>query len=229
MTLPATPPDTPAPAVVTTPINSPPIVKDGQRRILIIVGQTGSGKTQLARAYLKDKTRVLIADADFREFGALDFTQNGLESLASYLKKYEARASFFKVSYTPRSYEYPLMCDIARVMGNLDFVIEEADRFPDPKWCDEYDEIISRGRHWGVSICAISRHPYAIPVDLRREASRIVAFRHTEPRDIDWLSDVIGEAAYEIPKLGDHEFIEWRQGQGCLAPRRMSLKTQDFC
>lgn len=167
---------------------------------------------------------MLIADAAFREFDALDFTSAGFDSLGEYLERHQRKEAFFRVSYTPYEVEYPLMCDLARVLGPIDFVVEECDRFPDPKWCQEYEEIIARGRHWGVSITALSRHPFAIPVSLRREANRIIAFRHHEPRDIDWLVDVMGEAAHKIPELAPHHYIEWTAQTGASEPRILTLK-----
>lgn len=198
-----------------------------QRRMVLITGQTGSGKSTLARAVLRDKTRVLIADADFQEYGALDFTPPdgpGFDALIDYLKQRASTTAFYRVSYTPYEVEYPLMCELARELGPIDFVIEECDRFPDPKQCPEYEEIIGRGRHWGVSIMAISRHPFAIPVSFRREANRIFAFRHHEPRDIEWLRDVMGKAAEELPSLGDHEYLEWTPKTGTLPRRKLALK-----
>lgn len=209
----------------------PPV--PSQRRVLIVVGQTGSGKSFLARTYLKSKTRVLIADADFREYGAREFTPPGgagFDAMLEYLKAHAGAGGFFRVSYTPSQEEFPLVCEIARHIGPVDFVIEECDRFPDPQWCPDYEEIIARGRHWGVSITALSRNPFAIPVSLRREANRIIAFRQQEPRDLDWLSDVIGrEAAAQLPKLGPHEFIEWTPENGALPRRKLAPGGKDFC
>lgn len=204
------------PATISTIAGAP-----SQRQMVLITGQTGSGKSTYARNYLANKTRVLIADADFREYGALDFTQSGFDSLLDYL---QAHKSFFRVSYTPRPWEYDLMCDAARVVGDVTFVIEECDRFPDPRTCIEYDEIVSRGRHWGVSILAVSRFPAAIPIDLRREANQIIAFRHHEPADIEWYSKVIGKTAEQLPTLGLHEFILWDREKGVFPRRKLDLK-----
>jgi hypothetical protein len=202
-----------------------------QRRVKIVVGPTGSGKTRWARNYLRDKSRILIADADFKELEGVEFTPPagpGFEALCAYLEKYQSKSSFFRARYTPYESEYPLMCDLARVLGPVDFVIEECDRFPDPKYCQEYEEIIARGRHWGISITALSRHPTAIPIMLRRETSSpggsIIAFRHNEPADIEWFRAVMGNAADEIQNLKQHEFIEWTPDGGASKPQILSFE-----
>lgn len=196
-----------------------------QRRMVIVTGQTGSGKSTLAQVYLRNKPRVLIADAGYQEFNAWDFTQSGFESLVEYLKKHQHSSSFFRASYTPRSSEYPELFDLARLLGPVDFVLEECDRFP---LIPEYEELVARGRHSGVSITALSRFPAAIPIDLRREADRIIAFRHHEPADIEWFKKVIGDAALELPNLGLHEFIEWTRDKGTLPRRKLDLNSKDF-
>ena len=192
-----------------------------QRSVDLILGKTGSGKTTLARQLIRSRSRVIIADADYHEYPALEFQD--LATLTEYLEAHAGAAQFFRVSYTPYEDEYPIMCDLSRLVGNCTLVLEEADRFPDPRYCIEYQEIIARGRHHRISIIALGLYPALLPSMLRRQATRIFAFRQHEPADIDWLAAVMGESAKQLPQLGDHEYLEWTPGAGSLTAKKLML------
>jgi hypothetical protein len=199
------------------------IYECGKREIILVLGKTGSGKTTWAREYLKKLHRVFICDHDFGEYPAVHF--KSFEQLAQSSKQYLTTGNFFRVCLcSPYTFEFPSVCDLARLLSPCHFVVEEADRFPRPEDCLEYEEIIGRGRHYGTSIVAVSRYPFALPAMLRREASRIIAFRHHEPRDIDWLQKVMGEPAFELPNLGDHEFLDWVPNGPPPTPQKIRLK-----
>ena len=144
-------------------------------------------------------------------------------ALVTYLETQRAPEKFFRVAYTPYDYEYPLMMDLARLLGPVTLVIEEADRMPDPQDSFEYQEIIVRGRHAGVSIMALGLYPYLLPPMLRRQATAIYSFRQHEPQDIDWLRKVMGDDAYKLPDLADHEYLEWRPGVNSMAAKKLNL------
>lgn len=197
-------------------------MENRQRDVILILGKTGSGKTTFARHLVRPLPRVFIVDADFREFGALSF--DTFPDLTAYLEKKSPPGNFFRVSYTPYTNEYPLVFDLSRLVAPVHLVLEEADRFDDPRYCLEYEEVIARGRHSGVSIIALSRYPYALPSMLRREATRIIAFHHHEPSDLNWFSDVMGPDTEMLPDLREHEFLDWRPGQNIpLNKQKLSL------
>lgn len=184
-----------------------------QREVRLYLGKTGSGKTHLMRAHMAGLTRFLVLDADFNE---LPGTAHGtLEGLLDYL---EARApvpgGFFGARYTPRRDEQEIIMEAAKLYGPLTLVLEEADRFARPAESEGYDELIARGRHFGVGIWAASLYPFALPSELRRQATSIYAFRQHEPRDITWLREVMGESADELPHLGQFEYILWTPTDG---------------
>lgn len=179
-----------------------------QREIVLVLGQTGSGKTTWAKSYASSLQRCIIFDASFGEFDAKQcgtFTE---------LVEEVSDKSFFRASYTPRYFEHPLMFDLARVLGRCHLVLEEADRLDDPRAFQEYDEAISRGRHYGISLVGISLYPAKLPAMLRRQATRVIAFRQIEPRDIDYLAEIIGPAADDLPNLKPFHFIDWTPTSG---------------
>jgi hypothetical protein len=146
-------------------------------------------------------------DAGFQEYGV--DVSNTFTDLC--YKVY--RSSFFRVSYTPLIFEIPCIFDLARVIRNMSLVLEECDRFDDPRFFQEYDEIISRGRHYGVSIIAISLYPSKIPAMLRRQATRLISFRQHEPADIQYIGEVVGEHALQLPDLEDFSYLDWKIGE----------------
>lgn len=184
-----------------------------QREVILVLGKTGSGKTTWAKNFIQQKSRVLILDAGFQDYPA-EACLN-LDDLITRADLQNARSNgFFRLSYTPRTDEAPIVMDLTRVLGNSWVVLEEADRFDDPKISPEYDEIISRGRHYGVSILAISLYPFKLPADLRRQATRIICYRMHEPRDLDYLDDIIGEDVEKLPDLEPFHYLDWQAGIG---------------
>ena len=180
------------------------------RSVDIILGKTGSGKTTLARSLVKPLTRTLILDAGFEELGGLTFYT--LDELGAYLDKSAGKGGAFRASYTPLNTEWALMLEIARRLGEIEpitLVLEEADRLPLPKELAEYDELISRGRHYGVNMIAISLYPYKIPAELRRQATAIYSFYQHEPRDLAYLEDVYGGHLETLQALGPYEYLKW--------------------
>lgn len=184
-----------------------------QREIVLILGQTGSGKTTWAKGYVQGLTRCIVFDASFGEFPIPSY-QNFPDLINAVQGK-----SFFRASYTPRIFEYPLMFDLARIVGPCHLVLEEADRLDDPRIFPEYDEAISRGRHYGTSLAAISLYPAKLPAMLRRQATRVISFRQIEPRDVDYLGEIIGAGAELLPDLKPFHYVDWKIGEGSTIKR----------
>jgi hypothetical protein len=181
------------------------------RAVDIIVGKTGSGKTTLARELVAPLTRCLILDVGFNEFNAQEIYT--LDELADYLEARGRIHGFFKVSYTPLSHEYPTLFKMARLIGQqepLTLVLEEADTISPPSEMAEYDELISRGRHYGVNMLAVTLYPFKVPPELRRQATAFYSFTQHEPRDLQYLSDVYGpEHVDKIAALPPYHYLKW--------------------
>lgn len=173
-----------------------------QREVRLRMGMTGSGKSYGAARFFTQCPRAIVAECGYEEFDAIRFTR--FPEMVLYLERigaFKNPGAPFRVSYTPLIHEYALMFQTALELGNCWLFLEEADRFGDPRDFWEYDEVITRGRHRGISLCALSLHPFSLPIDLRRQATSIISFKQTEPSDLKWLADHVGDLAYELPNL----------------------------
>jgi len=208
-----------------------------QRRVELINGQTGSGKTTEAKTRCSRLSRVLVLEAGFDEFPVAHSPT--AESLLLSLEQRDAfpknsRPSLvpFAVGFSPLEREYDWCFELARELGNLSIIMDEGDRF-DPRESEAYDEIITRGRHWNVSLVVVGLHTYSLPKNLRRQATRITAFRQVDPTDLDALAEIVGPHAYRIGpdarglfNLPDFSRLDWtaKSGARILGPSGQEIK-----
>ena len=96
-------------------------------------------------------------------------------------------------------------------------VIDEADALD---YGVEFEELVTRGRHYGVSMMLIALHPRLLSTDIRRQATEIISFRQIFPDDIDYLAQILGPDAYALkdfsgpPKLPPHPYLHWTPSDG---------------
>jgi hypothetical protein len=181
------------------------------RNVRQILGTTGSGKTTLAKYFIRSLSRVIILDSGFNEYPALHFPK--LAALHEYLNYRGDVGGNFRVSFSPVKSEIKTLFAWAMELGKIEpitLVLEECDRFPTPESDNEFYEIVQRGRHHGCHILALTTHPYAVSIDLRRQATEIYAFRQHEPNDLKWLSAVMSpEALDQITSLDKYQYVKW--------------------
>ncbi len=196
-----------------------------QREIALINGQTGSGKTTEARARCAGLSRVLVLEAGFDEFPVThcpdaDSLLLSLERGRAFPKEGHPSLVPFALGFSPLEREYDWCFELARELGNLTLIMDEGDRF-NPRELENYDEIITRGRHWGVSLVVVGLHTFALPKNLRRQATRVTAFRQVDPSDLDALAESVGPLAYSLGpdasgkfSLPDFSRLEWTPKTG---------------
>lgn len=196
------------------------------RSVKLILGKTGSGKTTLARQFVSQLPRVLIIDSGFCEFPAQNFTT--LRDLHKYLDNHGGAGGNFRASFTPLKKDIPVLFRWARELGKpeeITLVLEECDRFPTPDSAALFEDIIQRGRHYGVNMICLTTHPYAVDIDLRRQATEIYSFRQHEPADIKWLGQIMpAHVVGSIIGLGDYEYIRWNAKTGLVAQKKTEKK-----
>jgi hypothetical protein len=194
------------------------------REVILVVGKTGMGKTTWTRNYINGLTRVAVAEAGFGDYGIKTVTE--FQSLCAEMAK-----SFFRVSYSPRWWEWPWMFDACKVSaemgGPLHFVLEEAQRAGDTRDMLEYDEAVNMGRHWGghpgLSLIAVSTRPAKLPTDYKAQITRLIAFQQHLPNDIEYLADIIGDSAFSLPSLPPYSYLSW-ESSGKIETLKLSEK-----
>lgn len=196
-----------------------------KRNTTLLVGQSGCGKTTLAKTLVDGLDRAIILDSDFREFNAehVETFQDFWQALDTY-----GAADDFRVSYTPLDCELKHILTWAKQIGQhreTTLVMEECDRFPVVSCLNEWEDLMKRGRHYGLHMVGITTDPKGVNIGLRRQATEIYCFRITEPADLDWLSKKLpASIMQEIPHLQDYEYIHWTAGIGSGTMEKQKTK-----
>lgn len=175
------------------------------------MGKRGSGKSYTLRRLIKARPRVLIYDTLVEEMYD-DCTR--IISFPELVDKLSVKDKCFTYAYhdieTPMSMDFDYACRVVYEVGNMTFVVDEIDRH-----CDSHsmpyslEKLISFGRHRNVEFVCASRRPYAVNPLIRSQASEVYSFIQTEPRDVDYMREVIGTEAEKLPTLPLHKFIYW--------------------
>jgi DNA helicase HerA-like ATPase len=193
------------------------------REVVLITGKTGSGKSTLFRKMLADKKRLIIFDtiSEYQElappFPALHISS--LHILYDCLAKNHHKN--FRIVFDPEDPEQSIAlndgnqitvfeeaCKLVYThLDNLIIGIEEISNFMTGTKVPEYlRKIVRFGRHSSISIYATTQRPADVHPLIRAQMTKLISFKQHEPRDIDWLRQVIGEQA---PSLKDLEQFSW--------------------
>lgn len=114
---------------------------------------------------------------------------------------------------------------VVEACGNLVLFVEEAGLLVGVRRAhDDLDHLVVRSRHRGIPVVMIAqRATRQLPVTARDQASRIVAFRQTNPRDVEALAEVMGPTAQRLPSLPRQRPVMWHEGDAfntTTPPRR---------
>lgn len=188
------------------------------REVVLITGKTGSGKSTLFRKMLSDTKRLIIFDtiSEYQEL-APPFPAARIKSLHLL---YECLAKNhqknFRIVFDPEDPEQVITLNNGNqitifeeacklIYTHLDDVIvgiEEISNFMTGTKVPEYlRKIVRFGRHSSISIYATTQRPADVHPLIRAQMTKLISFKQHEPRDIDWLKQVIGESALELKDL----------------------------
>lgn len=122
--------------------------------------------------------------------------------------------TFFHVAYRDLSYsveqDFDNFCYAVWACRQLTIAVEEAGLlFETWKLPPPFQNIVLAGRHRNLSLFVTAQRASTIPVSLRAMATQIISFQQTEPRDIEWLQDVMGSEAEKVRTLPRYKPLVW--------------------
>lgn len=172
---------------------------------ILIVGKSGSGKSTLARSIIQrmqGRFRHLVIVNRKREFAELAqgrYTVGEEGDPWAALKKH-SRVIFHVTGYDPRPFLDSLGQAIMRLRDVL-LVVDEAHHFfPRGQTPKGLFEVLTGGREYGHNAIFITQMLQGatggIEPGVRRQASHLITFRVSEPREVQAVGDM-------FPELGD--------------------------
>ena len=186
-----------------------------EKKVFLILGKRGSGKSYLVKKRLEQFNRFLVFDTLGEYSNGVIFTDK--EALFNFWR--ERLSGDFRLIYQPLQpdEEFAEICDLVYACGNMVFVVEEIDRFSDSTHLPiEFANIVQRGRHANITLIAISQRPYRVNRTLSSQVKEMYTFQQSEPRDIDFLSEFIGQDVDRVRDLPLYSYLHW-QADGTIA------------
>jgi len=173
------------------------------------MGKRGSGKTVKVNNLLQPHNRVLFCDTTGHDYtdGVIFYNLADLKKF--WITTYQKN---FRLIYRPLnpSAEFPELCRLVIECKNLAFVVEELDIFCQfGRTCNEFFEIIRRGRHHEIDLIGVSQRPHGFGRDLTSQAKEFYIFNTQEPKDIQYFKEYFGEYIItQIEKLQQYEYVK---------------------
>lgn len=184
----------------------------------LFLGKSGSGKSYLARYQAQGARRLLIHDPngeDAWQDGAI--VVHDRAGLVAAMRGRSWRICW-RGAVAARgdadmrdAFEWANRCALAA--GDALVIWDEVDRFTDAgRLPPAAYAMVNAGRHRGLRVFACSRRIRRISRDLSANAGRIMLFRMTEPGDLRWVRDTMGdEAARLAPVLPERNALDWTE------------------
>jgi hypothetical protein len=205
-----------------------------QNKIVALAGRRGSGKSTSARFLLEHCFRVLVFDP----LGEHTWVPNTVrdndsgEELAGFLK-WAHRQPKFAGRLVPTSGKYSLevclecLADNAYRVGNLVFGVEEVPMVSRPGYLPpRFDRVVRLGRHNCVSMIYTAQRLSETARRLTAATDYFWLFAHSEPRDLDAISDRCGsDVADKVARLGMHDSLIFGVAERREVSRKELLTT----
>jgi DNA helicase HerA-like ATPase len=129
-------------------------------------------------------------------------------------EKFAAR--FVPMSALEESFDS--VCDMVYRRARLAFGVEEVGDISKPNYLpDRFDHLVRLGRHRAVDILWTSQRAGEVARRLTAQTDEFIIFRHTEPRDLEAISERCGdEVEARVRQLGPHEYLVWDVEKGVI-------------
>jgi hypothetical protein len=185
---------------------------EGYRDFTLILGAQGYGKSVWTKSYAANKPRLLLYDPK-AEYPNVDYLSDPAQWVPEVVN---GERELFRFG-TFNADDVEMIGSTAYAAANCTFIMEECAMIFDrgenvAPWARP---IIYMGREVGIDLILVAQRANSIPIGIRSQANRIVAFLQTEPDDVKALCGRIGKQyAEEILTLPELTCLDWRAGQG---------------
>lgn len=157
----------------------------------------------------KDQSRVLYCDTTGHDYDDGVVFYNLADLKKFWLSVYRKS---FRLIYRPldAEAEFPELCKLVIECKNLSFVVEELDIYcRQGKTCQEFYEIIRRGRHHDIELIGVSQRPHGFGRDITSQAKEFYIFNTREPKDIQYFKEYFGEyLVSQVEQLKQYEYVK---------------------
>ncbi len=188
-----------------------------EKKITLIFGKRGSGKSYLAAHLLNFTGRIVIYDT-LHEYRS-GFVFRDVGDLARFWRR-NSRGPF-RLIYQPTDpeAEFNEVAQLVWLCGHVTFLVEEIDIFCSPhKISPSFQTVIQRGRHQDISLVGISQRPFGIHRLLTSQAKEIYIFSTNEPRDREYLRNLLGtNIEATLDGLDKFQYAKWVDGSDEIA------------
>lgn len=185
-----------------------------EKKIQLVIGKRGSGKSWLVKFLTRDSKRLVVYDIMSEYTDGVTFEDTEKKELGDFWR--QVYKQDFRIVYRPMQTktEIEWLAEAIYTLGNLTFIVEEIDSictaWEIPQWMQA---IIQRGRHRNIEMIGVTPAPFGIHRDLTRQAKDIFVFKTNEPRDMQYLRQLLGESIEEkLTALEPYQFIHWSEG-----------------
>lgn len=121
----------------------------------------------------------------------------------------------FRLIYRPLQpqQEIEFLAQLIYALGSCTFVVEEIDCFCTPyQISDNFAGIVQRGRHRDITLIGVTQRPFGINRLLTSQAKEIYIFRTNEPRDREYLRNLLGQVIEEkLDQLQQYQYVYWSE------------------
>lgn len=189
-----------------------------EKKVILIIGKRGSGKSYLVQKMITNCRRLLIYDIMSEYNDGIVFGTETYRDLCTFWLMVHKRG--FRLVYRPiqPKKEIADLASAVFALGDMTFVVEEIDSV-----CTAYDlpetfsRLIARGRHRNITLIGVTPAPFGIHRDLTRQAKEIYVFNTKEPRDRDYLRNLLGqEIESKLDALEKFQYVKWEDGKDQL-------------
>jgi len=187
--------------------------------ITVVLGQRGSGKTSWVKKQLPALPRFVLWNTVNDDYTGFEIVSD-TEALFEYVWKRRDSILQVVINYLEEKGEedkeaegFAFVCKLVEAVENVCFIVEEVDTYATSATIPyELKRLLKIGRHYGVSMIAVSRRPAEINRLITSQAQRFICFKTIEPNDVRYLRSIIGEPATELPQIPLLEYLDWKHG-----------------